>query len=82
MAIEGLAIVLPFVAEKIPISLEPVRISDQAIPVVMADLVPKMPEERPIFLLHRMASALPLDVIGFSHIDRDQAVVMTRQNGL
>jgi len=43
------------------------------IPVIMRNLMAEMAEQRAIGLAHRLALALALDVVGLSHIERDEA---------
>ena len=46
----------------------------------MADLVAEVSKERPIRLAHLLPAPLPLSIIGFGDIDRDEAVVVAGQH--
>ena len=73
--LEGLAVVLPLVPKR-PEGVEPVAAGDQPVPVIVADLVPEMAQERAVIFLHRMPPPLALGVVGLGHVDGDHPVFM------
>ena len=73
-------VVRALVAEEYPARLEPARIPDEAVPVVVADLVPEMTEERPIRLTQIVADLLALRVVRLFGVERDQAARVPGQH--
>ena len=61
VAIERRAVVLALVAEQLTEAIDVAGAVDQQHPVVVAALVPQMPEHRTVGLRHRLALALALD---------------------
>ena len=76
IVLQRLVIVAPLVAEDAAKLLEMRRIGNQAVPVIMPDLVTEMTERRAVQLAHLMAAAFALRVVGFGEIDGDDAVGM------
>src|SRR5262245_53453958 len=64
-------IVGTFVAEKGAKALQPGAVQNQPVPVVVADLMAKMTEQRAIWLVQLEPSLFPLGSIGFLDIERD-----------
>ena len=53
---------------------------DQPVPVVVADLVAEMAEQRAVGLAHLGAPLFALGVVGLGDIERDQALVVAGQD--
>ena len=47
----------------------------------MADLVPEVPEDRPVRLVHQVPTPLALGVVGLGDVDRDHPVIVPGQHG-
>src|SRR5882757_5162808 len=80
VALQGLLVIGALVAKHLAERLEARTVLDQSIPVVMADLMAKVTQQRPVLLVLQLPLLLPADIVGFGHIDRDEAVVMPRQD--
>src|SRR6185295_12896673 len=74
--LKGRVVVDPFITEHSAKRFQPRRISDQLVPIVMAYLVTKMAEQRPVRLMHGHPPLFTLHIVGFVEIDRNQAVFM------
>ena len=72
MALERRPIVLALIAEHATKLIEPGRIADQKIPIVVPDLVAEMAEQGAIGLLHRVALTLALGIVRFRQAERDE----------
>src|SRR5258708_36037736 len=48
--------------------------------IIMRDFMPEMPEQRTIWFTHLLANFRTQHVVGFSHVERDLAMIVTRQN--
>lgn len=66
-------VILALVAEQLAKRTQPDTASDEAIPVVMADLVAKVTEQRPEGLGHVLAVALAFGIVSLGDIDRDES---------
>jgi hypothetical protein len=80
MVFQRLGIVLSLVAEERAKCRQIGRAAQQNVPVMVADLVAKMPDQRAIRLLHLGAPRLALRVVGFGYVERDFAFVVPRQH--
>jgi hypothetical protein len=78
--LQGLRVVLAFVAEQAAEFFEVRRARDQAVPVVVPDLVAKVAEQRAVRFAHLPAAAFAFGVVGFREIDRDHAAGVTGQH--
>ena len=77
VAIECLVVVLPLVAEEPAELLDPVAPLDEPVPIIMADLVPEVAQERAVILFEGVPPPLAvLGVVGLGHIDGDHPVGM------
>ena len=76
---QALGVVLVFIAKQLPECGQPFAagVVDQPVPIVVPDLVAKVPHQGTVRLVHREPGPLPLDIIGFGHVQRDQAIVVT-----
>ena len=66
-------VVGPLVAEELAEAVEPRRRVDQQVPVVVADLVAEMADQRAVGLAHLGADALAHGVLGLLGVERDHA---------
>ncbi len=83
MAPQRLVIVGALVAEKLMEALKAAGIvADQPIPVVVAELVAEMAEQRAVVLAHLGTHLLAFGGIGLGDVERDQAVVVAGQHML
>src|SRR6266702_2811840 len=80
VALQGLLVIGALVAKQLAERLEARTVLDQAIPVVMADLMAKVTQQRPVLLVLQLPLLLPADIVGFGHVDRDEAVVVACQD--
>ncbi len=80
MGLQRLAVVVALIAEHLPAFLEPAGVADQHVPVVMADLMPEMAEQRAVRLAHGRAPPLALGVVGLGERHGDQPLVMPGQH--
>ncbi len=69
-------VVLGFIAEQGAKALQPVGAGDQPVPVVVADLMAEMPEQRAVGLMHGLAHRFACGVVGLVEVQRDQAGVV------
>src|SRR5262249_51578483 len=69
---ERRAVIVPFVAEYAPELVEPARVADQQVPVVVPDLVTEMTEQRAIGLLHDVAHALAFGIVRLRQAEGDE----------
>src|SRR6186713_2549376 len=63
MILEGILVVLTLVAEQLPEEIEPVAVLNQPIPIVVADFVPKMAQERSVRLVHCQSPLFALHIV-------------------
>ena len=77
---EASAVVLALVAEQRAERLQPKTVPNQSLPIVVTDLMAKVPEERAVRLRHVLARALALGVVGLGDVDGDQPLRMARHN--
>jgi hypothetical protein len=77
MRLQRLPIILSIIAEHRPERLEAALVAHEPLPEVVADLVPKMAQQRAVGLAHGLPAALAFGVISFGQRDRDHAVVVT-----
>ncbi len=82
VALERHGVVLRLVAEGLAKRVDPALLHDQAVPIIMADLVADMPHKRAVRLSHGLPSRLPLRVVGLGDVDGDEPVVMSREHPL
>ena len=75
-ALEAGGVVLRFIAKELVKPVQPRRSVHQPIPVVMADFMAKMPQQRAVRLAHGFAHGFALGVIGLFEVDGDQAGVV------
>ncbi|MDT4872185.1 hypothetical protein FQZ97_1073590 [compost metagenome] len=75
------AVVLALIAELVPERREPLGVLHQAVPVVVANLVPHVAKQRAIGLQQLGAAKLTRGVVRFLGIQRDHTVFMTRDDG-
>jgi hypothetical protein len=80
MRFQGGGIVAALVTEHLPEGSVPHTIPDEPLPIVVADLVAEMPEERAVRLRHVAAMAFAFGVVGLGDVDGDQAAGMTRDD--
>ena len=74
--LQAVAVVERLVAEQRTTGFEPVAVGNQAVPVVMSDLVPQMADQGAIRLVHVGARAFAMHIVGLDDVERDQAVVV------
>ena len=79
VASERRAVVIALIAEKRAKLVDPSAFLDQNHPVVVAAFVAQMPEQRTIGFAELLALAFALDRVGFSDVDRHDAVEVTGQ---
>src|SRR6516164_9438067 len=79
--LQRFSIVGPLVPEYSPEFIVLCRAGHEAIPIVMRDLVAKMPEQGPVGLLHLATTPLSLGVIRLRKIDCNHPVGVARHNG-
>jgi hypothetical protein len=79
--LQGLSVILALVPEHLAEALNAGIIANQDVPIVMADLMPEVPEQRAIGLAHARAPSLPLGIVRLRDVDRNQAIVMSGQDG-
>ena len=77
IVLQRLIIVLALVAEDAAKLFQLRRVGDQPVPIIVPDLVTKMPEQRAIQFAHLMPAPFALCVVGFGEIDGDHAVGVT-----
>jgi hypothetical protein len=80
MAVERLGVIFLVIAEEGAALREPAAVADQAVPVVVADLVAKVAEQRAVGFVHRDAATLAHRVVGLGEVDGDHAVGMTSED--
>ncbi len=80
VALQRGGVVLRLVAESRPEGVEPAALPDQHVPIVMADLVPEMPEHGPVGLVELGAAFFQLDRVCLGKRDRHHAFVVTGQH--
>src|SRR5581483_7532598 len=78
--LQRLLVVSALVAEQFTEGRELRRVAYEAVPVVVPDLVPEMPENRPVWLVLHALLLLALHIVRFGNVDGDQSVVVTRQD--
>ena len=76
VVLQRLAIVFPLVTEQRPEAVERARVGNEPVPVVVADLVPHVAQQRTVGLAQLGPSPLELDVVGLGQRHRDQPVVV------
>ena len=74
VALQRVGVVGALVAEQLAERLVPARTRDEPVPVVVADLVPQVAEQRAVGLVQRVRGLLARDVVRFLDVDRDDAV--------
>src|SRR5689334_2989836 len=74
MALQCSAIVDALVAEELPVLIDAAPAFNEQHPVVVATLVPQVPEKRTVRLCHGLALALSLDRIRLANGDGDESV--------
>lgn len=79
MGLQRGAIILTFIAEQVPKGIQP-EAWDEAIPVVVADFVAKMPEQRSEGFCRVLAVALPLGIVRLGKVDRNQTAFVAGDN--
>ena len=55
---------------------------DERHPIVVADFVAEVANERPVWFVHLLADALAFDRVGFVQVDRDETVGVAGEDGL
>jgi hypothetical protein len=80
MFLQRRTIIRGFVTEPGAARVDETAIGDEAVPEIMSDFVPKMPEESSVWFAHRNAAPLALDIICLDHSYRNNAVVMARHD--
>ena len=58
----------------------PGRASHQAVPEVVTHLMPKMPQQGTVGFVQGLADGFALGIIGFIHVQGDEAGVVTRHD--
>src|SRR5215216_5155413 len=79
MRLKGLSIISPFVAEQ-PAKRVGATLANQAIPIIMAALVPHVAEQRAIRLVQCRPPSFTFRVIGFCDVDRNDASSVTGEH--
>src|ERR1700722_3466314 len=82
MLLQSLRVVGALIAKQLTKSLQLRTVADQAIPEVMADLVPKVAQQRAVRLLEVHPAPLALKVVGLGDVHRNKARVMSGQRRL
>ncbi len=83
MASQRLVVVGALVAEQRVKALQPGGVvADQPVPIIVAELVAEMAEQRAVVLAHLGAHLLALGGIGLGDVERDQPVVVAGQHAL
>jgi hypothetical protein len=80
VAPERLVIVRSLVSEELAETLGELFSTDEAIPVVVTDLVAEVTEQRAVRLTHHQADSFAHDVVGLGDIKRDQPLVVAGEN--
>jgi hypothetical protein len=80
MRFQGGAVVTALVTEQLPEGSVPQAIPDEPLPIMVADLVAEMLEERAVGLRHVAAMTFPLGVVGLADVDGDQPQSMARND--
>ena len=76
VVLQGLLIIGLFVAEKSAEAVKIISIADQAVPVIVANLVPKMSEQGTQGLFHCIANFFADGVVRFGDVQRDETIFM------
>ncbi len=76
VALERCRVVGGFVAKKLVKPFHPGRAGHQAVPVVMSHLMPEMPQQRAVRLVHRLAHGFALGIVGFVDVQGDEAGIV------
>src|SRR5262249_57446082 len=63
-----------------PEGWEPWAVPDKTVPLVVADLVAEVSQDGAVGLVMQLALLLALHVIGLGNVDRDEPVVVARQD--
>jgi hypothetical protein len=71
MGLQRGAVVGALVAEQLAVWLDPRRVRDQPVPVVVADFMAEMPEQRAVGFAQRNPRRFALAVVGLLDVDRD-----------
>ena len=77
VAFETAQVVRRLIAKQRVKAFQPRRIGNQAVPVIVTRLMTKMAQQRAVGLAHGLAHGFALGVVGFIHIEGDQAGVMS-----
>ena len=78
MAIERLPVIVAFIAEQVAELLQPPRIRrHQQVPEIVADLVPEVAQQRPVFFAEADPCAGARNVVGLGDVDRDIALIVS-----
>src|SRR6185312_4262623 len=80
VALQGLLVDGPLIAKQLAEGLQAWTVLDQAVPVVMPDLVTEVAQQRAVLLVLHLPLLFPVNIVGLGNIDRDEPVVMTCQN--
>src|ERR1051325_8812074 len=80
VVLKGLRVVFPLISETVAKSIDDAGSFDQPVPEVMADLMPEVTEESSIWLAQFFAATFALAIVGFSDVDCDLAVRVTRHS--
>ncbi|MNI51025.1 hypothetical protein D3C73_1057220 [compost metagenome] len=74
MALQRVGVARPLVTEQVTERCLPLGVCNQSIPVIMADFVPKMPEQRAIGFVHMHPHLFAMGVVGLLDIQGNQAI--------
>src|SRR6478752_6823053 len=78
--LESRGVVLSLVAEEFPKFLMPRRVGDEAVPIVVANLMAEMSEKCPVRLVQILPNLLALRVVALFDVERDEPVRMAGKN--
>jgi len=82
MSLQRLGIVGALVAEQRTKLLVSTWISDQTVPIIVADFMAKVAEQRAVALVQAHAHLLALGVVGLAQVEGDETLGVTGQHAL
>src|SRR5580704_13677809 len=78
VALERGSVILPLIAEQRTEIVQPARLRNQTIPIIVSSFVPQVAEQSAIRLAQLFANALARGIVGLFDVDRDNAIGMAR----
>src|ERR1700730_5101452 len=77
VVLQGLLVIRALIAEQLAERFQARAALDQPVPIVMAYLVAKMPQQRPVLLVLKLPLLLPPVVVRLSDIDCNEPIVVS-----